>query len=78
MTLMCVHRVVEPLYQVMTGHIPALECMLLGACGSKWLCLVCHLMTMLFEDADSWVAGSGLEILRRGSWVGANLGQQKG
>jgi hypothetical protein len=40
MTLMCVHRIVELLYQTATGRIPALECLLPDALGSEWLCLI--------------------------------------
>jgi hypothetical protein len=32
--------VVELLCEVVTGRIPVLDCLLLGACGRMWLCLV--------------------------------------
>jgi hypothetical protein len=39
MTIMRV-LVEELLCQAVMGQIPALECLLLGACGRLWLCLV--------------------------------------
>jgi hypothetical protein len=40
MTLMHVHRIMDPLSQVAMGWIPALECLLLDVCGSEWIHLI--------------------------------------